>query len=85
MCNHNTCVSIRNAGACNSIACVLVNNYNGAKIVIYLGKERGGNYTGQYNLCAGKLEPCDGGCYLKALQRELGEEFKIWTHLGSGN
>ena len=44
---------------------------------VLLGLERFGKYRGKFNLCAGSVEPEDGGCSLNAAQRELREEFKL--------
>ncbi len=44
---------------------------------ILLGLERFGKYRGKFNLCAGSLEPEDGGCAVEAAKRELREEFKV--------
>ena len=44
---------------------------------VLLGRERFGKYRGKYNLCAGSVEPEDGGCAVAAAQRELREEFKL--------
>lgn len=55
----------------------VLNNYYGREWTILLAKERGGYYKDQYNLCAGKLEPEDHGCYISGAIRELCQEFKI--------
>lgn len=44
---------------------------------VLLGLERFGKYRGKFNLCAGSLEPEDGGCAVNAAKRELHEEFKL--------
>lgn len=44
---------------------------------VLLGLERFGKYRGKFNLCAGSLEPEDGGCAVNAAKRELREEFKV--------
>lgn len=44
---------------------------------ILLGLERFGKYRGKFNICAGSLEPEDGGCAVNAAKRELREEFKL--------
>lgn len=80
-CNHKTCQKIRqlrNSSNVGGVGIVFVNNYNSfGNYAILLGEERGGQYQGQYNLCAGKVDPCDHGCYIKAAKRESKEEFKI--------
>lgn len=78
MCQHKTCANIRINGGKNGVAAAILNFYNGNTTpVILLGKERGGAYTGQYNLIAGKLDKQDNGCYIVALKRELAEEVKL--------
>ena len=47
---------------------------------VLLGLERFGKYRGKFNLCAGSLEPEDGGCAVNAAKRELREEFKLDMH-----
>lgn len=64
------------------VGALLVNkNYqkDGLKVkhAILLGKERYGQYTGQYNLPGGKIEPSDNACIYAAIKRELIEEFKL--------
>lgn len=44
---------------------------------VLLGLERFGKYRGKFNLCAGSLEPEDGGCAVEAAKRELREELKL--------
>lgn len=44
---------------------------------VLLGLERFGKYRGKFNLCAGSVEPEDGGCAVEAAKRELREELKI--------
>ncbi len=77
MCNHRTCKNLRSRGAGRGVGVVVFEMYKGATPVILLGNERGGRYHGEMNLCAGKLEPHDKGCYIVAAMRELSEEFKI--------
>lgn len=87
MCNHKTCSNIRLYRANNNkiseggVGMILLNNYyNRNKYVVLLGKERGGKYAGEYNLCAGSVEKCDNSCYIEAAKRELMEEFKMDLH-----
>lgn len=84
MCNHNTCKNIKLYRANNNKTCeggvgvILLNNYyNRNKYAVLLGKERGGKYAGEYNLCAGSVEKCDNSCYIETARREILEEFKI--------
>ena len=92
MCQHNTCAHLTSIG-CNQqgVAAVLFMDYqnpSSGKIisrVILLGKERAGAYANQFNFAAGKLDPSDNGCYIKALHREIAEEFKITIVIGPGN
>lgn len=81
MCQHKTCAQIKQNGGKTGVACMILNEYKKNAIVqdtyAYFGKERGGIYQHTYNLCAGKLESCDNGCYIAAIIRELLEEFKI--------
>lgn len=88
---HSTCSAIREFRnskkwyKVGGVAAFLVNLYykkgssakhNGRKQVL-LGKERDGQYAGQYSLCAGGVDAGDGECYLYALAREMYEEFCI--------
>jgi 8-oxo-dGTP pyrophosphatase MutT (NUDIX family) len=77
MCNHKTCAKLRVKGAGKGVGVAVFENYNGSIPVIMLGHERGGQYKGEMNLCAGKLDPSDHGCYIVGAMRELREEFKI--------
>jgi hypothetical protein len=52
-------------------------DYFGNIPTIILGKERAGQYKGEYNLFAGKMEPEDNGCYIKAAWREFSQESGI--------
>jgi 8-oxo-dGTP pyrophosphatase MutT (NUDIX family) len=54
-------------------------NKNGIRVqnAILLGRERSGQYAGEYNLCGGKMDYSDGGCVIKAIIREIMEEFKM--------
>lgn len=77
MCKHKTCQKIRTLNGAGGVACVLLNHYKNSCWTVLLGRETGGSYRGTFNLCAGKLEQSDNGCYISALRRELLEEFKI--------
>lgn len=74
---HRTCNEIKEKGGYRGVATVLYNNYYNRKDVVLLGKERAGDYCGEYNLCAGGMDGCDNGCFLEAIKREMIEEFKI--------
>lgn len=50
--------------------------YNNIPTII-LGKERAGQYKGQYNIFAGKMEKEDNDCYIKAAWREFTQESGI--------
>ena len=45
--------------------------------VYYLGKERSGTFSGQFNCIGGSPDPCDGGCMRRNACRETLEEAKI--------
>lgn len=84
-CKHGTCAKIRGLcqnGDIKGFGLMLIMKYNGQKWVCMLGKERGGQYKGQYTLCAGKIDQQDNGCVLKTLVREMVEEFKIDMKFG---
>lgn len=83
-CTHKTCAKIRSHGNPAGVACTVLNLYNQREWTILLGLEADGEYKHTYNLCAGKLEAEDHGCYLEAARRELLEEFAIETVLGKG-
>lgn len=84
---HKTCEMLAQNNAARSAAAALV-LYYGKSInayVLAVGKEIGGQYSGQFNLCAGKGETQDVNnkgefCWLETLKRELREEFKINVH-----
>jgi len=77
MCNHKTCAKLNAKGAGKGVGIAIFENYNGSIPVLMLGHERGGQYKGQMNMCSGKLEFSDHGCYIVGAMRELREEFKI--------
>lgn len=77
MCNHKTCAKLRAKGAGKGVGVAVFEYYNGSIPVIMLGQERGGHYKGEMNMCAGKLDLTDHGCYIVGAMRELREEFKI--------
>lgn len=86
-CNHEICTHICKTSDNSKISgmgvgIVIYNNYFDRFTrrnipVVMFGKEREGNYKGKYNVCGGKMEDIDDGCYIKAVLRELKEEFKI--------
>jgi hypothetical protein len=80
-CSHKTCQKIRqfrNSSNLGGIGIAYLVDYNNTgHYAIMLGKEKSGAYQGLFNLCAGSVEKCDGGCYIKAAIRESSEEFKI--------
>lgn len=79
MCRYNICKEIRRQRALlgynkfGGVGMLICRNENG-KLVILLGKEKHGAYSGLYNICAGK---CESECVLDNAIRELEEEFKI--------
>lgn len=83
-CTHKTCKSIKNYRASinkHNIggvgAIIMCNFYGSGTIAVLLGKERYGQYKGQFSICSGSVDPSDNGCYLSAIKRELQEEQKI--------
>lgn len=89
-CGHKTCANLAKQGAskCAAVFALLKYNYNlphpkagTSEWVFGLGKELGGSYAGQYNLCAGGHEPADyvlgDFCWIRCAMREFREEFKI--------
>jgi 8-oxo-dGTP pyrophosphatase MutT (NUDIX family) len=57
-------------------AAVLVTlHHNKYGLVMGGGKERFGENANTYNLAAGKVENCDGGCMVGTAMRELSEEY----------
>ena len=73
-CGHHTCTCLLQRGAARGVGVFL---YNRRKRCVLLGVERFGQYAGQLNLCAGRMDPGDRGCYISAAMRELREEFKV--------
>ncbi len=81
-CNHKECLDIYNHRKKGYYkldggvgVAIIVFSENTVKIL--LGKERYGQFTNQYNICAGKMDSCDNLCCLQTGSRELSEEFKI--------
>jgi 8-oxo-dGTP pyrophosphatase MutT (NUDIX family) len=77
MCKHNTCNRHRVSG----VGAILINRYSKGNInipyAVLFGKERGGKYTGKYNLFGGNLDSWDEHCAIYGIIRELKEEAKI--------
>ena len=61
-------------GAC---ALLFVNDHPNNRPQVLLGKETQGKLKNMYNLPGGRMEPEDGGCYIRNVMRELAEEIKI--------
>ena len=90
-CKHNTCWDIYKAANKQpfvdkiGVGILVVNHYevkksgvlHGKKWVALLGKERYGQYAGQFSIIGGKLDSGDNGCLLHAMKREMKEESKI--------
>lgn len=81
MCKHDTCKTLRKMKAAEAAGVAAILHYYQKYWVLGVGKEVGGSYKGQFNLCAGKGEPTDyvGGkfCWLECVKREFFEEFKL--------
>lgn len=77
MCNHRSCADIKKHNI-TAAGCVLFKTVNNKRIV-FLGLEKKGPRVNQYNICVGKMDYEDDGCYLKTLSRELLEEFGLRT------
>ena len=73
-CGHRTCDRLRLLGAARGVGVFL---YNQSKACVLMGLERFGQYAGHLNLCGGRMDPQDRGCYINAAIRELREEFKV--------
>jgi hypothetical protein len=72
--SHRTCADIYAQGG-KGVGLVVYLMHKTHGLSFGLGRERGGSYAGQYNLCAGSMDACDGGCFLETAIRELWEEF----------
>ena len=89
MCQHQTCAKItaqrqlENRKGFGGVACAIINKYMQIIWTILLGLETSGQYDRLFNLCAGRVDPSDNGCYLAAATRELFEEFAIDAPLGT--
>lgn len=83
-CRYSECAILRSSNV-TGVAVAGLNKYYGVTPCILLGKEKGGNYKGQYNLCAGGIEKKDKGCPFRALAREMYEEFKLPVMKNSNN
>ena len=89
---HLTCKMLASKGASYGTAVVPCMPYRnkitgGYTWIMGVGLEVGGQYAGQYNLCAGKGEQTDVNsngefCWLKTALRELDEEFTIKVSFG---
>ena len=85
---HPTCKKATQQNASFSIGvCALLHyqNENFSDWVMGVGKEKKGNFIGQYNLCLGTGERTDKNikgelCYFEIIKREFREEFKIDTN-----
>lgn len=82
MCKHHICNQLRLLGAAFSALALLRLSYNNHKNgkkynVFLLGKERSGNYAGEFSLPGGKGDKKDAGCWMSLLRRELEQELKI--------
>lgn len=84
MCSHDICAYIKRQRRRDKrrghggVGMIILNNYyNRGRYCVLLGEEKCGSYSGKFNLCAGKLDLSDDGCYIKAAKRELMEEFKL--------
>ena len=62
--SHRTCADIYAQGG-KGVGLVVYLMHKTHGLSFGLGRERGGSYAGQYNLCAGSMDACDGGCFLE--------------------
>jgi len=76
-CKCDICIKLKNLNISGVGTVLLQPNYYGNIPTIILGKERAGQYKGEYNLFAGKMEKEDNGCYIKAAWREFTQESGI--------
>jgi hypothetical protein len=76
-CKCDICKKLKNLNIGGVGTVLLQLNYYGNIPTIILGKERAGQYKGEYNLFAGKMEKEDNGCYIKAAWREFTQESGI--------
>jgi hypothetical protein len=76
-CKCDICKKFKNLNIGGVATALLQLDYFGDIPTIILGKERAGQYKGQYNIFAGKMEKEDNGCYVKAALREFTQESGI--------
>ena len=78
-CTHRTCVNYLNCKGVGAVFILPEYKKNGNKLnnVTLLGREVSGQYANKYNLCGGKMDPKDNGCFISAIRREIKEELKI--------
>jgi hypothetical protein len=89
---HKTYQALTHIASFSVGACALLNyrHKDGRESdVMAVGRERSGQYAGQYNLCAGSGENTDRNskgelCFLEILKREFREEFKFNTPFSNG-
>ena len=74
---HTVCSQIIKAGGRTGVGVVpIVLHEESRRLFCILPVEKYGNYVDQYNICSGRLEGEDRGCYLRGMERELREELK---------
>jgi len=76
-CNCDICKKFKHLGIGGVGTALLQLDYFGNIPTIILGKERAGQYKGEYNLFAGKMEIEDNGCYTRGAWREFLQESGI--------
>jgi hypothetical protein len=76
-CKCDICTKFKNQNISGVGTILLQLDYFGNIPTIILGKERAGQYKGEYNIFAGKMEKEDNGCYIKAAWREFTQESGI--------
>ncbi|ARF10917.1 hypothetical protein Hokovirus_3_190 [Hokovirus HKV1] len=73
----NLCKNIPSIKPNGGAGVLFLTNDNNNTFLI-LGKERGGNYQGLFNIGCGKMDSKDGGCHIYTAWREFHEEIKYY-------
>ena len=76
-CNCDICKKFKHLGVVGVGTVLLQLDYSDNIPTIILGKERAGQYKGEYNLFAGKMELEDNSCYTRGAWREFSQESGI--------
>lgn len=75
-CNHNTCINNRGIKGVGAIIVVKLKLKHSSTNYVIFGKERNGQYAGEYNVIGGGINRNE--CPVMAIHREVAEEIKLY-------